>query len=122
MLGRVAGFWKMTVNAQWLVSIKEVLVGPLEEWVIHCAGFWGLGESAESPSGKAGMCGGSRPDCAGRLWFMAGWDAFAWESTVGCLGPQNEELQPQETSNPVVQPGLYSWSWHGCAQEVLQER
>lgn len=73
---------------------------------MHCAGFWALGEGAESPSGGAGMYGGPWPVSAGRLQFVAGRDAFAWESTAGRLGPPNEELQPRGTSSPVVQPGL----------------
>ena len=91
-----------------------------EEWVVHRAGFWGAGKDAESPTSKAGKCSVSWQVCAGGLRFMEGSGAYAWESTVGHLGPQNEELQLWETSNPVVQPGLYSQRQCGCAQTVLQ--
>lgn len=43
------------------------------------------------------------------LWLKAG-----SESTVGYLGPQNEELQPRGMSSPVVQPEP-AWVCAGCA-------
>lgn len=63
-----------------------------EEWVVHRTGFWAVGEDAESPTSKAGMCSGSWQVCAGGLQFMAGRGAYAWQSTMGHLGPQKEEL------------------------------
>lgn len=108
------------------LCINGVLVGAggaqegARNGVIYCAGFWGVGEDAESPTSKAGMCSDSWQVCAGGLRFLAGRGAYGWESTVGHLAPQNEELQPRETSNPEVQPGLYSQRRCGCAQAVLQ--
>lgn len=66
---------------------------------------------------KAGLCGGSWQVYArGALWQ----GGLPWERTMRHLGPQNEEIQPREVSNPVVQPGLYSQRRRGCAQAVLQ--
>lgn len=119
MLGRLSGLYKTTENAQRLVSINGVLVGAGggqgegEEWGVRCAGFWGIGEQAPRARWDCVVAPGMSVLGDLGLW----WGGLHWESPVGA---QNEELQPREKSNTVVQPGLCSQRGHGCAQALLQ--